>query len=74
MAEHVGDYKDYYLLLIVKIGTTPDMSTNNVFRSKANVLDQWRQDPTSFTFEPTYLAIISLFDEEEKMIMRDGRH
>ena len=76
----VGDYKDYSLLFIVKIGTTREPVrehvVTNVFRSKASALEQWAQDPSQFTFEPTYLSVLPILDEvdDQKMIISDGRH
>ena len=38
------------------------------------MLELWRTDPTQFTFRPTYVSVMPLFNDEDKMIVADGKH
>jgi len=71
----VIDYKNYYLIMIVKIGHSYEHSnTNNLFRSQVNIIEQWRTDPAPFTFKPMYLSVLSLYDPNKMMLLADGKH
>ena len=71
----VSDYKDYNLIIIVKIGHSPENSNNtNLFRSQVNIIEQWRTDPTSFSFKPMYLSVLSLYNPDQTMLLADGKH
>lgn len=41
----VSDFMNYYLVVIVKIGTSQESNSNNLFRSNSNVLEQFQNDP-----------------------------
>ena len=72
-----SEYKNFNLLIIVKIGTCNDTNSQNVrniFGSNVDMLELWRTDPTQFTFKPTFVSVMPLFNEEEKMLVGDGKH
>ena len=73
--DKASEYRHFYLLFIIRIGKNMEHAGNNsVFsRTKTSVLDLWRQEPSTFTFTPTYLSIMQIFNEKDKIILLDGK-
>ena len=64
--EKVADYSRFSLLVIVKMGRSNVETDQSPFAAKVNVLDQWKADPSVFSFRPTYLSVLPLFNESDR--------
>ena len=74
--EKVQDYKKYYLVMIVKIGSTQsnEQTTGKVFKTKVSALEMWKSNPESFVFKPTYLSVLPLYHEGDKQLLSNKKH
>lgn len=72
----VSDYKNYYLVFIIKIGSNEsgEQTTGTVFKSKVSAFETWKTNPNSFSFKPTYMSVLPLYHDGDKQLLNDQKH